>query len=115
MKLMIPLRAMTGAGPQNTVSPRQSSECSTCCSIHRFLTLFNQPFGFSPGSSNWIRRIEGGVLDYGADILPINNPYEPGMASLVNIGKYNFIGKSVLQAIRDNGTSQIMKGVYFET
>jgi glycine cleavage system aminomethyltransferase T len=37
------------------------------------------------------------------------------MARLVNIGKDNFIGKAALQAIRDNGTSQIMKGIYFET
>ena len=73
-----------------------------------------QPFGLSPGSPNRIRRIEGGVLDYGADILPINNPYELGMARLVNMDKDDFIGKAALQVIQERGTSQIMKGVFMD-
>ena len=31
-----------------------------------------KPMGLSPGSPNRIRRIEGGVLDFGADMLPRN-------------------------------------------
>lgn len=72
-----------------------------------------QPFGLKPGSPNRIRRIEGGVLDYGSDVLVSNNPYEMGLTRLVDLDKpYDFIGKAALQRIKQNGVSRMMMGAY---
>jgi len=46
-----------------------------------------EPHGISPGSPNRIRRIEGGVLDYGSDIIVDNNPFEMGLERLVSLDK----------------------------
>ena len=63
-----------------------------------------EPMGLSPGSPNRIRRIEGGVLDFGSDMTPEENPFEVGMDRLVDLNKTEFIGKSALVRIRDPGS-----------
>ena len=77
------------------------------------LLAAGQPFGLKPGSPNRIRRIEGGVLDYGSDVLVSNNPYEVGLARLVDLDKpYDFIGKAALQRIQQNGVTRLMMGAF---
>lgn len=73
-----------------------------------------KPFGLSPGSPNRIRRIEGGVLDYGSDILVSNNPFEMGMGHRVDLDKPDFIGKAALQRIKANGCSRRMMGAFMD-
>ena len=73
-----------------------------------------EPFGLSPGSPNRIRRIEGGVLDYGSDIMPSNNPIELGMARLVDINKDSFIGKDAIAGIIDAGVERIVTGAFMD-
>lgn len=73
-----------------------------------------KPFGLAPGSPNRIRRIEGGVLDYGADILPADNPFEMGMGRFVDLDKPNFIGKTALAYIKTNGISRQMMGAFMD-
>ena len=74
-----------------------------------------QQFNISPGCPNLIDRIEGGLMSYGNDFTKENNPLE------CNLEKYckkdvshNFIGKSALTKIHNNGIKQKMKGIIFE-
>ncbi len=71
-----------------------------------------KPHGLTPGSPNRIRRIEGGVLDYGSDVLVSNNPYEMGMERLVDLDKPDFIGKAALQTIKTEGAKRKMMGAF---
>ena len=73
-----------------------------------------KPMGLSPGSPNRIRRIEGGVLDYGSDMLPSNNPFELGMDRLVDFSKSDFIGKAALEKIFAEGADRKMVGVFMD-
>ena len=70
--------------------------------------------GLAVGSPNRIRRIEGGVLDYGSDVLVSNNPYEVGMDRLVDLDKTWCIGKEVLQRISSKGVSRRMMGAFMD-
>ena len=73
-----------------------------------------KPFERTPGSPNRSRRIEGGVLDYGSDILVDNNPLELGMDRLIDFDKADFIGKAALEKIRDEGIKRKMVGVFMD-
>ena len=74
-----------------------------------------QKFNISPGCPNLIDRIEGGLMSYGNDFTIENNPLE------CNLEKYckkdvshDFIGKSALSKIHNDGIKQKMKGIIFE-
>ena len=71
-----------------------------------------KPFGLTPGSPNRIRRIEGGVLDFASDMTPAENPLEMGMERLVDFNKPDFIGKTALQKIRDQGVKRKVHGIF---
>lgn len=73
-----------------------------------------KPLGLAPGSPNRIRRIEGGVLDYGSDILPSNNPYELGLDRLVDLDKPEFIGRHALDRIHAQGVQRRIAGVFMD-
>ena len=69
------------------------------------------PFGLSPGSPNRIRRIEGGVLDYGSDMTTAENPFEVGLGARIDFDKGAFIGREALLQIAETGPARQMKGV----
>lgn len=69
------------------------------------------PFGLSPGSPNRIRRIEGGVLDYGSDMTTAENPFEVGLGARIDFDKGAFIGREALLRIAETGPARQMKGV----
>ena len=71
-----------------------------------------KPLGLAPGSPNRIRRIEGGVLDFGSDMTPAENPLEMGMERLVDFDKGDFIGRDALLQIRDAGVTRKVTGVF---
>ena len=71
-----------------------------------------KPMGLAPGSPNRIRRIEGGVLDFGSDMTPDENPFEMGMDRLVDFDKPKFIGKEALKKIRDQGVKRKVTGIF---
>jgi glycine cleavage system aminomethyltransferase T len=61
-----------------------------------------------------IRRIEGGILAFGADMWYENNPYEVGYhyTWMVDLDQAaDFIGKDALRKIRDEGVKQKLVGV----
>ena len=64
------------------------------------------------GSPNRIRPIEGGVLDYGSDMTPAENPLELALGRLIDFSKPEFTGKAALERIRDRGTPRKMVGVF---
>ena len=69
-------------------------------------------FGLAAGHTSSIRRIEGGMLSYHADMDSGTNPYELGLDRLVDVdADINFVGKAALQAIRSNGVKRKQVGL----
>ncbi len=73
------------------------------------------PLDLKPGHTSTIRRIEGGMLSYHADVDINTNPYELGMDRLINPDmESEFIGKAALLRIRRNGVSRKQVGLQIE-
>ncbi len=71
-----------------------------------------EPYDVAPAAPNAIRRIEAGLLSYGADMTLDNNPFELGMDRLVDLEmEADFIGKEALKKIKDEGVKQKLVGV----
>ena len=74
-----------------------------------------EPFGLKPGHTSTIRRIEGGMLSYHADMDINTNPFELGLDRLVALDTaHDFIGKSALQAIRAKGPARRHVGLIID-
>lgn len=72
-------------------------------------------FGLKPGHTSSIRRIEGGMLSYHADADAGTNPFELGFDRLVNLDmEADFIGKSALRRIKDEGVSRKQIGLIID-
>jgi len=73
------------------------------------------PFGLKPGHTSTIRRIEGGMLSYHADMDSSTNPYELGLDRLVELDmEADFIGKAALKRIREKGVSRKHVGLVID-
>ncbi len=73
------------------------------------------PMGLFPGHTSTIRRIEGGMLSYIADMTLEDNPFELGFDRLVDLDmKAEFIGKAALQEIRNTGINRSHVGLEIE-
>ncbi|MFT7525693.1 MAG: glycine cleavage system aminomethyltransferase T [Arenicella sp.] len=71
------------------------------------------PHNLQPGHTSSIRRIEGAMLSYHADMDILTNPYELDLGRLVALdADIEFIGKVALQKIKNKGVSR--KQVGFE-
>lgn len=74
-----------------------------------------QPFGLKPGHTSSIRRIEGGMLSYHADMDIKTNPFEIGMDRLINLDMdAEFIGKKALRQISKTGIRRKQVGLRLE-
>jgi glycine cleavage system aminomethyltransferase T len=74
-----------------------------------------QPFGLQPGHTSAIRRIEGGMLSYHADMDCNTNPYELGLDRLVDLEMdADFIGKAALQEILRQGIRRKQVGIVID-
>ena len=72
-------------------------------------------FGLKPGHTSTIRRIEGGMLSYHADMDINTNPFELGLDRLVDLnGPYNFIGKTALEHIKQSGVTRKQVGLIID-
>ncbi len=70
-----------------------------------------EPFGLKPGHTSTIRRIEGAMLSYHADMDIETNPFELGLDRLVDLDMdAPFIGKDALKAIKAKGVSRRLAG-----
>lgn len=73
------------------------------------------PFGLKPGHTSSIRRIEGAMLSYHADMDIHTNPFEVGMGRLCNLDvAHNFIGKKALQQIEATGITRRQIGLVID-
>ena len=74
-----------------------------------------RPHEIAPATPSAIRRIEGGLLSYGADMTLENNPYEMNLGRLVDLDQEaDFIGKAALARIAREGVSQRLVGLKIE-
>ncbi|HEU4798120.1 MAG TPA: glycine cleavage T C-terminal barrel domain-containing protein [bacterium] len=70
------------------------------------------PYNIRPTGPSDIRRIEAGLLNYGADMRLENNPFEVGLDRLVQLDKdVEFIGRDALRRIKSDGVRQKLVGV----
>lgn len=68
--------------------------------------------GVAPAGPNAIRRIEAGLLSYGADMTSENNPFELGLERLISLElDVDFVGKDALRAIAARGVTRKLVGI----
>ena len=68
-----------------------------------------------PGHTSTIRRIEGAMLSYHADMDIHTNPFELGLERLIELDKkFDFVGKEALQRIKKEGLSRLQVGLILE-
>ncbi len=71
-----------------------------------------KPHQIRPTGPSDIRRIEAGILNWGADITLQDNLYEVGLDWLVDANKSAaYIGKEALDAVRARGVSRKLVGI----
>ena len=80
--------------------------------LWEYIMKVGQPIGLQPGHTSSIRRIEGGMLSYHADMNADTNPFELGLERLVDLEMGpNFIGKTALKKISEQGVSRKLVGI----
>jgi aminomethyltransferase len=71
-----------------------------------------KPHNIKPTGPSDIRRVEAGILNWGADMTLENNPYEVGLSWLVDEDKKaDYIGKPALAQIKARGVKRKLVGV----
>ena len=86
-----------------------------CWCVSEILNI-GGPLGLKVGHTSTIRRIEGGMLSYHADLNNKNNPYELGLERLVDINKESeFIGKNALKKISKKGVKIKQAGIFIKS
>ena len=74
-----------------------------------------EPYDIRPTGPSDIRRIEGGIFNWGADMTYDNNPFEMGLERLVNLDiDAEFMGKRALERIKAEGVARKIVGVEFD-
>lgn len=75
-----------------------------------------QPYNIKPTGPSDIRRIEGAIFNWGADMTYENNPLELGLERLVDwdLPDRASISLLALRKIKERGVSRMIKGVEFE-
>ncbi|MEP6995454.1 MAG: glycine cleavage T C-terminal barrel domain-containing protein [Acidobacteriota bacterium] len=81
--------------------------------IWEALMEVGKPYGVKPTGPSDIRRIEGGILNWGADMTYDNNPLELGLERLVdfNLPDQASISVAALKRIKAAGVKQRLVGV----
>jgi len=71
-----------------------------------------RPHGIAPGAPSTIRRIEGAMLSYGADMTLAENPFELGLGRLVDLDmEADYVGKTALRRIAAEGPARRLVGL----
>jgi glycine cleavage system aminomethyltransferase T len=69
-----------------------------------------EPYQIRPTGPSDIRRIEGGIFNWGADMTYENNPFEIGLDRLVDTD-VDCVARDALRRIREEGVSRRIVGV----
>ena len=89
------------------------TDCSKGDPLWECIMAAGQPFEIAAGHTSMIRRIEGGMLSYHADMTIDNNPFELNLDRLVDVGQSTpFVGKAALARIQREGVSQRLVGLH---
>ncbi len=71
-----------------------------------------RPFNIRPTGPSDIRRIEAGILNWGADITLEDTPYHVGLERLIDRDKgADYIGKAALARVRATGVERKLVGI----
>src|SRR5439155_793044 len=71
-----------------------------------------QPYEIRPTGPVDIRRIEGGIFNWGADMTYENNPFELGLDRLVDLDTgADFVAREALARIREEGVKRKIVGL----
>src|SRR4029453_16779151 len=71
-----------------------------------------RPYEIRPTGPVDIRRVEGGIFNWGADMTYENNPFELGVERLVDLDSgADFVARDALARIRDEGVKQKIVGI----
>ena len=74
-----------------------------------------RPYQIRPTGPSDIRRVEAGILNWGADMTYQNNPYEVGLGRLVDLDSgAEFLAREALRRIRDGGVRRRLVGVQID-
>ena len=80
--------------------------------LYELLMQNGKNMGLHPGHTSTIRRIEGGMLSYHADMDINTNPLELGMDKFIDLdGDFDFIGKDALIKIKESGIKNKQVGL----
>jgi len=80
--------------------------------LYQTIMESGQHMGLKPGHTSTIRRIEGAMLSYHADMDINTNPYELGLDKFIEIDKdFDFVGKTALKEIRKHSVRRIQIGL----
>lgn len=83
--------------------------------LWEILMAAGEPLGLAPGHTSSIRRIEGAMLSYHADMDIDTNPFELGLGRLVDLEMdADFVGKAALRAIDKCGVQRHQVGVIID-
>ena len=80
--------------------------------LYEALMSTGKVMGLKPGHTSTIRRIEGAMLSYHADMDINTNPFELGLDKFIDIDAgFDFIGKTALKKILKNGIKRKQVGL----
>ena len=83
--------------------------------LYEHIMKIGDPMGLKPGHTSTIRRIEGGMLSYHADMTINTNPLELGMDKFIDLNSdFDFIGKDALIKIKNDGIKRKQVGLYLD-
>ena len=83
--------------------------------LYNHLMKIGGPMGLRPGHTSTIRRIEGGMLSYHADMTINTNPLELGLDKYIDLDKdFNFVGKDALISILNKGIDRKQVGIIID-
>src|SRR6056300_760908 len=83
--------------------------------LYEYIMRIGEPMGLKPGHTSTIRRIEGGMLSYHADMTINTNPLELGMDKFIDLNSnFDFIGKNALIKIKNNGIKRKQVGLILD-
>jgi aminomethyltransferase len=85
--------------------------------VYEAIMSAGQPFGIKPTGPSDIRRIEGGIFNWGADMTYDHNAFELGLDRLVDLDSLSddaCISAAAYRTIRDRGVTRRINGVTFD-